>query len=168
MDVLLDVLASIPLVLANVLGGFTKEHIFGAIFLAYIVVKEVFVYLRGETKQMVEKVNKMEVSMMEIITILKDFKEIEKPISELHTTVKQNTDIFPTLKQQLKHMEDMYVWHSKEDSDGVKVWYLRSSLEKTLDRLSDTLTKQNELIVTAVERIASLGAQIAVSKKEQK
>jgi hypothetical protein len=169
MGVLLDVLASIPLVLANVLGGLTKEHIFGAVFIAYIVIKEVFVYLRGETKTMSDKVNSMGVQLMELSTIIKDFKEVEKPIEDLHNTVLQCSDMFPQLREQLKRMDDMYLWHSKEDSDGVKVWYLRTSLEKTLDRLSDTLTKQNELIGAAVERIASLGTQLAnYNKKDQK
>ncbi|MEE8143673.1 MAG: hypothetical protein V3T77_11275 [Planctomycetota bacterium] len=40
-----------------------------------------------------------------------------------------------------KQVEDLHVWHNKEDSDGVKVWYIRSSLEAAVVRLAEAVEK---------------------------
>jgi hypothetical protein len=67
-----------------------------------------------------------------------------------------------------KYIEDMYVWHNKEDSDGVKVWYIRSSLEKTFEKLSFTLDRQNEVLETVMSKVSSLCNDVSSLKKPGK
>ena len=53
------------------------------------------------------------------------------------------------LDELSRQMENLYDWHNVRDQDGVPVWYFKRSLEDTLDKLSDSITKQT----LAMERI---------------
>ena len=50
------------------------------------------------------------------------------------------------LHKMSRRIDDLWVWHSKEDSDGVKIWYVRPSLEKSLEKLAENIEKQTELL----------------------
>ncbi|MBY0354403.1 MAG: hypothetical protein K2Q12_01585 [Rickettsiales bacterium] len=50
------------------------------------------------------------------------------------------------LEQMAKEVHEMHEWHAVTDEDGVKVWYIRRSLENTLDKLSLTLDAQTQLL----------------------
>lgn len=52
----------------------------------------------------------------------------------------------PELLAMAKQVQDLYDWHSKTDDDGVKVWYVRRSLEKAIDKLGDNLELQTKLL----------------------
>lgn len=45
-----------------------------------------------------------------------------------------------------KQIQDLHEWHNKTDDDGVKVWYVRRSLEKAIDKLGDNLELQTKLL----------------------
>lgn len=49
-----------------------------------------------------------------------------------------------------KKVKDLYDWHNVTDQDGVKVWYTRRSLEKSIDKLNETIAKQNDLLQALV------------------
>ena len=38
---------------------------------------------------------------------------------------------------------DLWTWHNQNDADGVKVWYVRRSLEETVDKLADAIHDHN-------------------------
>lgn len=46
-----------------------------------------------------------------------------------------------------RQTQDLHTWHDKEDEDGVKVWYVRHSLELAIINLSKNIEKQT-LILT--------------------
>ena len=48
-------------------------------------------------------------------------------------------------------LEDLHDWHDKEDAEGVKVWYVRRSLEDAIAKLSDNIEKQT-LILSKIHR----------------
>ena len=53
-------------------------------------------------------------------------------------------------------LEDLHKWHDREDVDGIKVWYVRSSLEKSVDKLGDAIehmTKNQDAQLRALERL---------------
>ncbi len=50
------------------------------------------------------------------------------------------------LEQMAKELHEMHEWHAVTDEDVVKVWYIRRSLENTLDKLSHTLDAQTQLL----------------------
>lgn len=49
----------------------------------------------------------------------------------------------PTIMSQLKDLHD---WHNVSDEEGVKIWYVRRSLEKAISDLSNNLAAQTEVL----------------------
>lgn len=43
-------------------------------------------------------------------------------------------------------VRDLHDWHNKTDEDGVKVWYVRRSLEDAIVKLSSNIEVQSELL----------------------
>lgn len=41
---------------------------------------------------------------------------------------------------------ELHQWHAVTDEDGVKVWYVRRSLEQAIDKLTLTLDAQTQLL----------------------
>ena len=44
-----------------------------------------------------------------------------------------------------KHIDNLSRQHNVFDEDGVPVWYVRSSLERSIDELSHAVKEQNQL-----------------------
>ena len=49
----------------------------------------------------------------------------------------------PKLSRQL---EELHQWHDREDEDGVKVWYVRKTLESAIERLSENIATQTKIL----------------------
>jgi hypothetical protein len=49
-----------------------------------------------------------------------------------------------------KKTDDLYKWHDQRDSDGAFAWYVRKSLEKSIDRLADNIEAQTEVMRSLV------------------
>lgn len=154
-----DIIASIYDTFA--LAGLSTAEVGGLVFVVIIVIKEVFVLLKGDSRKTVEEVLKLQAAV-------EDLREMKAPLSEVYNFVKQHEHMLEDMEQVNKHIEDMYVWHNKEDSDGVKVWYIRSSLEKTFEKLSTTLDKQNEVLDTVMNKVSSLCNDVSSLKKPVK
>ena len=43
-------------------------------------------------------------------------------------------------------IHDLHDWHNKEDDEGVKVWYVRKSLETAIEKLSDNIEKLTRVV----------------------
>lgn len=67
------------------------------------------------------------------------------------------------MKQQLARLEqdmastkryagELHRWHDKEDEDGVKVWYVRQSLERAIERLAEAAVSQTKLLEEILRR----------------
>ncbi len=71
------------------------------------------------------------------------------------------------MHQIVHQIEDLHKWHAKEDDDGVKVWYVRSSLEQAVIdmtkaiRLMTETGKENSLLTKQlVEEMKSMREEI--------
>jgi len=42
-----------------------------------------------------------------------------------------------------KQIQDLHEWHKKTDDDGVKVWYIRKSLQDSIAKLADSISVLN-------------------------
>lgn len=135
-------------------------HIIGAIFVAYIVVKEVFVLVKGETKQIAKDVASLKQDMLtqrednktpadQISSIYKDLKDIRKEISFINESI-----------------EDLYKWHDKEDDDGVKIWYVRKTLEDKIKKLVDILDKQRETLSSLTSIFESIKKEMSCLREK--
>ena len=71
-----------------------------------------------------------------------------KVITEIINKKKDNA--VPKISDQCREcyskIKDLHLWHSKEDTDGVKVWYMRKSLEEAVISLSNNLEKQTQIL----------------------
>lgn len=50
------------------------------------------------------------------------------------------------LDTMAKEVHEMHEWHSVTDEDGVKIWYLRRSLENAIEKLTSNLDVQTQLL----------------------
>lgn len=71
------------------------------------------------------------------------------------------------LEKLSKQSEDMYDWHNKSDGDGVKVWYVRQSLENALRdnaKATEAIARNIELQTRLLEEMIS--NQRSLSKEQ--
>lgn len=59
-----------------------------------------------------------------------------------------------------KQIRDLYDWHAVTDEDGVKVWYVRRSLEQAIRELSANIAEQTKATVLIVSRLESMQGSI--------
>lgn len=139
----------------------TPEHVIGAVFLAYIVIKEVFYFVKGETKVISKRVERFYQWFFE--------EDRYEKIGTCFDTIGGIKADFSSLRENFCEMNkkiiQLWDWHNKEDDDGVKIWYVRKSLETGLYRLSDTLEKQNRLIMGLIKRLSDVEGDIENLKK---
>jgi hypothetical protein len=56
----------------------------------------------------------------------------------------------------VQKLTDLWNWHNVRDASGVPVWYFRSSLDDTMDKLSESITNQTlalQKITFTLERL---------------
>lgn len=50
------------------------------------------------------------------------------------------------LPRMARQIDDLHQWHSLTDEEGVKIWYVRRSLEEALRELSSNIRAQTEVL----------------------
>ena len=45
-----------------------------------------------------------------------------------------------------REVHELHEWHAVTDEDGVKIWYLRRSLENAIEKLTNNLDLQTQLL----------------------
>lgn len=58
---------------------------------------------------------------------------------------KKNGRTSDDIKQMIRQVDTLYRWHDKEDEEGVKIWYVRLSLEKALMKLAESIELQTKI-----------------------
>lgn len=64
------------------------------------------------------------------------------------------------INQRLKKIDniermtkELYKWHDVADEEGVKIWYVRRSLEEAIGKLSENIAKQTEIFQALILEI---------------
>ena len=60
------------------------------------------------------------------------------------------------LQKLARQQEDLWNWHAREDDEGVKVWYVRRSLEDAIKELSLSIRSQTEVMAQLASRVSSV------------
>ena len=60
------------------------------------------------------------------------------------------------LQKLARQQEDLWQWHAREDDEGVKVWYVRRSLEDAIKELSLSIRTQTEVMSQLVGKVGSM------------
>jgi len=63
-------------------------------------------------------------------------------------------------------MHDLHDWHDKEDNDGIKVWYVRSSLEESINKLAINVEKQTEIYRELILSVKDLNLKVELVYRE--
>jgi len=83
-------------------------------------------------------------------------KAVEKSVNDIKSAnTKMKDDIFEPM---LKKLDILYDWHDLSDQDGVKIWYVKKSLEETMRDTSKAMiiiAKNSELQTRLLEEISS-------------
>jgi len=69
--------------------------------------------------------------------------ETKEDLSKLKTVAYNNE----------RMIKDLHEWHSKEDEDGVKIWYVRPSLAKSIDQLAEAIQSQNRIFERLIMKL---------------
>ena len=57
---------------------------------------------------------------------------LDSMIKNIDLTNQKIDSVSSKIEDLIKQSQDMYDWHNKSDADGVKIWYVRQSLENAL------------------------------------
>ena len=60
------------------------------------------------------------------------------------------------LQKIARQVDRLYEWHDVSDSDNVKVWYVRHSLEKAISDLTRSIKEQTEFLKNIDNRLDRL------------
>lgn len=97
-----------------------------------------------------------------IDTIAKKLDKIdeENRIEKISADIKDLKEKLEMIEDDMeilsKQSEEMYSWHNKNDQDGVKVWYIRQSLENALKdnaKATEAIAKNIELQTRLLEEM---------------
>lgn len=65
-----------------------------------------------------------------------------------------------TLAKIKRKTDDLWLWHNKEDIDGVKIWYVRQSLEEAIEKLAEAIEGQTKLLDRVIRRMEALDRDV--------
>lgn len=93
-------------------------------------------------------------------------EKISADIKTLNTKVDRVEEEMEVLTKQ---SNDMYEWHNKSDGDGVKVWYVRQSLENALRdnaKATEAIARNIELQTRLLEEMITNQRSLAKEQTE--
>jgi len=89
-------------------------------------------------------------------------------------------EVFSFLKERLrcqnntvldimaKEIHELHEWHAVTDEDGVKIWYLRRSLENAIEKLTHNLDMQTQLLREMVLSMKETRSDMETFMREQR
>jgi hypothetical protein len=90
--------------------------------------------------------------------------EIPKPIRDHIETLNGSVTRIKTIENicyDLKNKtDDLYKWHDQRDSDGAFAWYVRKSLETSIDKLASNIERQTNSSNTNTQVLSGLVGKI--------
>jgi ubiquinone biosynthesis protein UbiJ len=114
--------------------NFTLLGLFALILAA--ATRELFGWLSKKNLQNSQEKYQKLVTGMDAITKKLDKIDEENRVEKISADIKSLNTKVDRVEEELetlsKQSEEMYNWHDKSDADGVKVWYVRQSLENAL------------------------------------
>jgi hypothetical protein len=59
-----------------------------------------------------------------------------------------------------RRVDELHRWHDRDDEEGVKIWYVRKSLEDAVTRLADVIDQQGGLFRELVSEMKAVRAEV--------
>jgi prefoldin subunit 5 len=113
--------------------------------LALLILREVFGFLRKKSQR------------DEITEV------IEEQIDQLREPHKE---AYKKIEVAMDQINDLWRWHNVSDAEGVKIWYVRRSLEDAIGKLAVSIDKMTDLMGRLWTEVHDVKREIsAVSKR---
>lgn len=65
------------------------------------------------------------------------------------------------LQKLSKQIQELHDWHNVNDVEGVKIWYVRRSLEDAIVKLADNIEAETRLLDRIDRRLESIENKVA-------
>lgn len=105
----------------------------------------------------------------EVLSFFKQ-KALNQEVARITAVETALTGIKTVLDPALKEIKELHDWHNKSDEDGVKIWYIRKSLENVLRenaQATAVLARNSELQTTLLKEMIEGQKNIMSEIKEQ-
>lgn len=140
-------------------------------------VRELFGWLSKKNLQNSQDRHQKLVEGITAITKKLDKIDEENRVEKISADIKSLNGKVDRVEEDLgklkKESEDMYDWHNKSDGDGVKVWYVRQSLENALrdnakatEAIARNIELQTRLLEEMIQNQRSLSKEQAEMMKD--
>ena len=149
--------------------NFTLLGLFALILAA--ATRELFGWLSKKNLQNSQEKYQKLVTGMEAVAKKLDKIDEENRVEKISADIKSLNIKVDRVEEELetlsKQSEEMYNWHDKSDADGVKVWYVRQSLENALRdnaKATEAIARNIELQTRLLEEMIT--NQRSMSKEQ--
>jgi methyl-accepting chemotaxis protein len=106
--------------------------------------------------------------IIEAINKRKEDNDVMKMLSENKNFYSDKIkDLNEVVNETYDKINSLYEWHNKDDSEGVKIWYVKRSFKDSIDSLIETVKKQSEIIVHLNEIIERMSTIIKERLKKE-
>jgi len=136
-------------------------------------VREFFGWLSKKNIQNSQEKHQKLVDGIKVITAKLDKIDEENRVEKISADIKSLNAKVDMIEMDLetlsKQSSDMYEWHNKSDGDGVKVWYVRQSLENALRdnaKATEAIARNIELQTRLLEEMISNQRSLAKEQTE--
>ena len=136
-------------------------------------VREFFGWLSKKNIQNSQEKHQKLVDGIKAITAKLDKIDEENRVEKISADIKSLNAKVDMIEMDLetlsKQSSDMYEWHNKSDGDGVKVWYVRQSLENALRdnaKATEAIARNIELQTRLLEEMISNQRSLAKEQTE--
>jgi len=85
----------------------------------------------------------------------------------LRKVVDTNSALAEQMRVVTQEVHDMWMWHSQTDDEGVKVWYVRKSLENAINTLADNVDREIGLLERLDRRLERVEERMEVRAKRR-
>lgn len=69
------------------------------------------------------------------------------------------------LEKQGRQTEDLHEWHDVKDNEGVRLWYVRRSLEDAIKELATNIGRQTEIFQAMASEIKLMSQKVNSVRK---
>jgi len=132
------------------------------IVLAFLIIKDIYFWIKNKGipsfETTVKKIDDMS-NKLEKLQFCND--QVKTQIANLQADL---DELYKLDKEFQIIIKELYQWHNVTNDEGVKLWYIRPSFEKTLEKLKEAIDTQTNLTKEMVNNLNSLRKELREDK----
>jgi len=123
----------------------------GGMFSIFIL-REVLTFLKYILNRKSEKLPEVTLVPNEMARL----KLIGHQVHDIHNNHKKHVFDDARAVQLFQQTDELHKLHSIKDEDGVPVWYVRKSLEKAINNLSENVARQTSMMIQVISKLEKI------------